>query len=354
MERSRIQQPDHGKLPRTSTPLLHAATLSAEAMPASTPLLHHRVIYCDMEPCDVSTRKTIASLLLGEGSSTEEYLFHMGIKNRYAQGVLWGMWSVGAIAGLLAVAAAVPVGFVWASLLMLPLPVVTVMLLSVDLVKQLAASMDLYIIYILQFALFVDGIYYCRADLRRIFWYCLMPSLFASGLVDAYPAKYRAQFATLYFSSSLCILAVWNVLLVFKWEVFGSSAKLVNISFTLHHLSDQLTLAVFYGRHLFCSILWPDYFVLIKADVRTGLRSAYRKDTMESVSPSEENWPATVLGKRRNSDPGLARVVGEVGDIPTLANNRAWLSSASFFHIGTPRPPTPPTSPRRSPGSVEV
>jgi len=309
----------------------------------STPLLpvSHRVIYCDMGPCDISTRKTIASLLLGEGSSTEEYLFSMGVRNRYAQGVLWGMWLVGATIGLFAVAAAIPVGFVWASLLMLPLPVVTVMLLSVELVWQLAASMDLYIIYILQFALFVDGIYYCNADLRRIFWYCYMPTLFASGLVDAYPAKYRALFAKLFFSSSLCILAIWNCFLVFKWEVFGSHAKLVNISFLLHHLSDQLTLGVFYGRHLFCSILWPDYFVLIKADVRTGLRSAsrrpsHRKDTEDSLSLGGLATLPPLLGKRRHSDPGLLDSI-----------------DADHFHIGTPRPATPPRK-EQNPVILEV
>lgn len=309
----------------------------------STPLLSHRVIYCDMGPCDISTRKTIASLLLGEGSSTEEYLFSMGVRNRYAQGVLWGMWFVGAFIGLFAVAAAIPVGFVWASLLMLPLPVVTVMLLSVELVWQLAASMDLYIIYILQFALLVDGIYYCNADSRRIFWYCYVPTLFASGLVDAYPAKYRALFAKLFFSSSLCILAIWNFFLVFKWEVFGSHAKLVNISFTLHHLSDQLTLGVFYSRHLFCSILWPDYFVLIKADVRTGLRSVYRKDTEESVTQGGQATVPPLLGKRRHSEGDLDRFVVEVGSS----------IDAAHFHIGTPRPATPPRK-EQNPVILEV
>lgn len=312
----------------------------------STPLLsdrelRHRVIYCDMSPCDISTRKTVASLLLGEGSKTEEHLFHMGVRSHHAQGVLWGMWFVGAAIGLFAVADAIPVGFVWASLFMLPLPVVTIMLLSVDLVCQLAASMDMYIIYILQFALLVDGIYYCNADLRRIFWYCYVATLFASGLVDAYPAKYRALFAKLFFSSALCILAIWNFFLVFKWEVFGSHAKLVNISFTLHHLSDQLTLGVFYSRHLFCSILWPDHFVLIKADVRTGLRSVYRKDTEDSAGLGA---PVIVPPlKRRYSDPGLDRLVGEVGGS----------LDASHFHIGTPRPPTPPHK-EQNPAVLEV
>jgi len=234
-------------------------------------LVRHREIYSDMIPIQISTKRTVAASFLGEDSSVEALMYEVGVRNQHMQGVLWGMWYIGAIAGMLAVAEVVPVTCVWASILMLPLPVVTVLLLSTDLLAEILISMDLYIIYILQFALFVDGIFYCQADLRRVYWYCFCPTMIASGLVDAYSAKYRPLFGKLFFSGSICVLVSFNCLMIFKWQVFGSpgSTKLVNISFILHHASDQLTLFVFYCRHLWCSVFSPEHYVMIKADVRT-------------------------------------------------------------------------------------
>lgn len=232
-------------------------------------LVRSREIYSDMIPKGISTRNTVAAMFLGEDSQIEHMMFEAGVRNQHMQGVLWGMWYIGAIIGMLTVAEVAPLGCVWASLLMLPLPAVYGLLLSTDLLGEILISMDLYIIYILQFALFVDGIFYCGADLRRIFWYCFAPTMIASGLVDAYSAKYRPLFAKHFFSASICILVSFNGLMIFKWQVFGSAGKLVNVSFALHHISDQLTLFVFYCRHLWCSIFRPDHYVMIKADVRT-------------------------------------------------------------------------------------
>lgn len=232
-------------------------------------LVRSREIYSDMIPKGISTRNTVAAMFLGEDSQIEHMMFEAGVKNQHMQGVLWGMWYIGAIIGMLTVAEVAPLGCVWASLLMLPLPAVYGLLLSTDLLGEILISMDLYIIYILQFALFVDGIFYCGADLRRIFWYCFAPTMIASGLVDAYSAKYRPLFAKHFFSASICILVSFNGLMIFKWQVFGSAGKLVNVSFALHHISDQLTLFVFYCRHLWCSVFSPEHYVMIKADVRT-------------------------------------------------------------------------------------
>lgn len=232
-------------------------------------LVRRREIYSDMVPIEISTKRTVAASFLGEDSSIEALMYEVGVRNQRMQGVLWGMWYIGAITGMLAVAEVVPVTCVWASILMLPLPVVTVLLLSTDLLAEILISMDLYIIYILQFALFVDGIFYCQADLRRIFWYCFCPTMIASGLVDAYSSKYRPLFAKLFFSASICILVSFNCLMIFKWQVFGTAGKLANVSFTLHHASDQLTLFVFYCRHLWCSVFNPEHYVMIKADVLT-------------------------------------------------------------------------------------
>jgi len=229
----------------------------------------------DMEPTEVRTSRTVAAVFLGEGSHIERAMFEIGVRSRAAQGVLWGMWFLGTFVGLLVVAETLPIHFVWMSFLMLPLPLVTVCLLSVDLLSHIFVSLDVYIILILQFAFFVDGIYFCRADRRFVFWCCYLPTMCAALFVDAYPAKYRHLFAKLFFIASLVILVTWNLLLIFKWKAFGTSLKLINISFALHHISDQATLSVFYCRHIWASICNFDHFVMIHAPVLT------RKDVHE-------------------------------------------------------------------------
>lgn len=253
-------------------PMVQEATMDAQPS-ESRPLNSKwkvRTIFSDMMPREIKTTRSVASIFFGENSTVEHYMFLFGVKNQRATTILWVMWYIGAITGLLVVGRALPLYWVWASLLMLPLPAVTIILLSVDLLEEIMASIDVYIIWILQFALFVDGIYYCKADLRRVFWYCYLPTMAAAGLVDAYPAKFRPLFGTLFFSASLVILLIWNCFLVFKWEVFGDPTKLTNVSFALHHVSDMLTLLVFYSRHLYCSIFRPNYYAMIKADVMTG------------------------------------------------------------------------------------
>lgn len=233
-----------------------------------------RTIYSDMVPKEIKTSKTVAAMFLGEHSTAESMMFKIGVKNRGYTDILWSLWFIGAIFGLLVVGEAIPAHFVWVSLLMLPLPVITMFLLSVDLLSEIVVSLDLYVIYILQFALFVDGMMYCRADLRRVFWYCYLPTMVVSGLVDAYPAFKRAFFAKLFFGAALAILIIWNCFMAFKWEVFGHVFKMSNLSFMLHHISDTLTLLVFYARHLWCSIYRPNYYVMIKAEVLTGRTKA--------------------------------------------------------------------------------
>lgn len=244
---------------------------------ASTPLVKKiRIVYPDMQPIEVSTSSTVAALLLGEHSSAEHMLFEACIKQNVnwfgitGPHILWGLWYIGALIGILVVAKIMPMKCVWASVLMLPLPLTTLLLMSTDLLKCTLYGLDLYIIYILQFALFVDGVYFCKSDQRVVFWVCYLPTLLASGVIDAYPAKYRASFAKQYFGAMLAILIGWNYLMVFKFNAFGSLNKLSNISFILHHVSDQATLGVFYCRHIYVSMFNENCFVMIKSDCITG------------------------------------------------------------------------------------
>jgi hypothetical protein len=254
-----------------------------------TCLVDMRIIYSDMNPKEIRTTHTVAAAFLGVDSSVEHVIFDIGVRERVSTGILWGLWCIGASTGLMVIAGWLPMRLVWFSLLMLPLPVVTLLLLCTDLLKEIARSMDLYIIYILQFALFIDGVAHTHGDLRRIFWICYLPTQIAAGVVDAYPAKYRAFFAKLFYGGALMILVVWNLLLAFKWRAFDNLHELHNFSWLLHHLADQLTLAVFYGRHLYCSIYYEEYFVLIKADVLTRHKTLEFHGESATVSEAQSH-----------------------------------------------------------------
>lgn len=230
-----------------------------------------RFIKTDMKPIQVRTSHTVASLFLGEGSEMEHIMFMAGVKSPVATALLWILWGIGAVVGLLVVMGAIPLNFVWVSLLMLPLPVVSIFLLSVDLLKELMC-IDLLILFTLQFAMFLDGMVYCRGDIRRVFWLCYLPSMIASGVIDAYPCKYRAFFGKLFYTAAVIIVIIWNCLLIFKWEVFGTGSKLQHWAVIVHHGGDQLTVLAFYCRHIWCSIYRPDYFVMITASVCTQHR----------------------------------------------------------------------------------
>jgi len=290
---SNAEKRDDGT-PRTSEGLFSAGTALPVRQKAPTAwskltneVTRRRVLYSDMQPVEISTRRTVASLFVGEGSELESVMFHLGVKSDNCRVVLWGLWFTGAFVGMFAVGRFVPLGFIWASLLMLPLPFVALLLMSVDLIRELLSSMDIYIITILQVALFIDGLYFCNVDIRSLFFFCYLPTMAVSGLVDAYPQKFRPLFALLFFGSALAVLFFWNYLLIFHWMVFGDSLKDVlkwkGLAFTLHHVSDQVTLAVFYSRHVWCSIFRNEFFVMIKAEVLT------RRELVESVIDVEDN-----------------------------------------------------------------
>jgi len=228
------------------------------------------MIYSDMVPREIQTTHTIAACVLGEHSHSEALLYDICVRNTVATTILWLMFAAGAFVGILVVAEAIPKSFVWVSLLMLPLPFAAFMLLNADLYKEILSAMDVHVIYILQVALVVDGIYYCGADHRIVFWICYLPSMVTSGLIDAYPAKYRPLFSKAFTGCHIAILLAWNAFLLFKFKVVGDTVgKLKDVSFLVHHVADQATLLLFYFRHLWSALYHPNCFIMIKADVFT-------------------------------------------------------------------------------------
>jgi hypothetical protein len=256
---------------------------------ATTPLIsRRRVIYSAMTWKEVNTHTSFAGLIFNE--EIEACIYGFCARSHIFTGAVWAVWSIGCITGLLVVARVLPLRFVWASLLMLPLPVVILLPMSVDLLREIWCSMGVYIISMLQFALIVDGVYFCHADERKVFWYCLAPFLLSACLVDAYPSKYRSFVGTLFFASAIAILIVWNALLIFRWEVLGDKGQLglAKTSYLLHHASDQLTLVVLYSQNLYAAVFHPDRLTLIKADVVSGHKTITSAEGSFIAASSEQ------------------------------------------------------------------
>jgi len=244
---------------------------------AESSLLNERIIYSDMAPQEVRTEFTVASMFLGEGSRIEAKLYQIGVRDQLSTSIVWGLWFTGCATGLLVVGGMLPLGFIWASTLMLPLALVEILLLSRDLVDRILFGFDVYILLFLQIAMVFDAVVALKGSQKTIFWYCYLPTVFGSAFVDAYPAKYRALFAKIFFSASICVLVCWNFL-YFLWY----TGQKFNLSMIIHHVSDQTTLFVFYIRHIYVSFFRPGHFVLIKGDVCTRRESVQVSKDLET------------------------------------------------------------------------
>ncbi|CAK0850656.1 unnamed protein product, partial [Prorocentrum cordatum] len=143
---------------------------------------------------------------------------------------------------------------------MVPLPLVTVSLLSKDLVLEILRELDFYLIQILQGVALLHGLVETWEDERRAFWFLYVPSLVVAPMVDAYPAKYRPHFLQLYFVGMLCILV--------GWSAFELSKK--SLHFFTYNVGDLATLSLFYLRQIYAATWQQDSFVLISCAMCTA------------------------------------------------------------------------------------
>jgi hypothetical protein len=210
-------------------------------------------------PVQIRTERTLVSQVLGYRSSLEAILFHVGVRSSWTTGFLWLLWLLGVLIGFAVILDMIPIYFVWACLMMLPLPFVTFSLLSKDLVALLLMELDIYLITILQMVLFATATHYLH-DNKLIFWYCYIPTLIVAPFVDGYPAKYRPLFSTLFFIGLLGIFLLWNAILIWKFHTMSPVRA---------HIGDNVTLALFYGRHLWTAHFSPDTFIVLKSSIRT-------------------------------------------------------------------------------------
>lgn len=227
-----------------------------------------RLIEPMMAPRIVRTEHSMASIFLGVGSEAESWLFTMGAKDGIGKFVLWSLWYVGMVIGALVLAHVIPDVWGFGCFLALPLPIVAFLLLSIDLVMEVLHEVEFYVILLLQFVLVVHTVMaLIPVTLEKRWWHnkllpviCYMPSMLVMGFCDAYPARYRAIFQILYSTGAIAVLVLWNSMITVEHGTWHHH---------LYQIGDNLTLMLFYCRHLYTAMVYPEAYVLISSMVRT-------------------------------------------------------------------------------------
>lgn len=218
-----------------------------------------RILEPVSNPRLVRTKRTLASLVLGQESTFEAWIFLHAAKNTQSMYINWGLWVIGALGGGLTVFRFLPIHCIWISLLMVPFPVMIFLIFSKDLIVELIREVDCAIIFVLQFFLAFWAVLRLW-DVRCVFWACYFPTMCVSPLIDAYPAVYRSLLAKVFFSGMICVFVAWNILLIYR---DGDWAPVTT------HAGDNLTLLIFYLRHLWAATYHEDEFIMIKCTVHT-------------------------------------------------------------------------------------
>jgi hypothetical protein len=222
----------------------------------------------------IDTKHTVAGLLLGRSSRSEALLFRFTVKNLGSTCVLWLIWFIGLVLGLLSIAHRVPNSkvFIFSSILLLPLPCLSLLVLQVNLLKTLLTSFDCYLIACLQVSVFVYALKLLQ-DIRIFFWMCYLPSMLVALFMDAYPQKYRRAFELLFSVANCFVWIAWGVMVVLGW-----CAPLHDDAIIVGKLSGQLTTAsiptvltliCFNGRHCFKAVFKHQEFTIIRSSMKT-------------------------------------------------------------------------------------
>lgn len=240
----------------------------------------------------VRTERTLASIVLGQGSKAEHWLFTMGVQNSTSTSALWALWFIGAFTGLLVLYGTIPSKFVWLSTMMLPLPVLTFFVLSKDLVMELLGGWDFYTISLWQLVMVSHAAIEIQ-DKRCFFWVFSLPTFLVAPLTDAYPGKYRPLFVKLYFIGLTMIFVTWIAFTIWQGALSLEQDKLHR---DLKLITHSLTTAIFYIRPIHTIMVYPDRLVLISSAMHT---------TKEVLSESvEDDHGQSML--RRQSTSALA------------------------------------------------
>jgi hypothetical protein len=196
------------------------------------------------------------------------------------------LWYLGASLGILALIEVLPKACVYASVLMIPLPLLAWMLLCKDLVLEVLRELEFYVVSLLQIVVVTSAVVLLK-DEWKVFWYCFAPTMGIAGMADAYPPRARPLFARFYFSGTTAVLVMWNLMLIFGWcEWKPQSYRVGRITGSLAALSftTSFTVLIFFVRHVWVAFTHPDRFVIIRSNVKTY----HKKDLHVSFTETGE------------------------------------------------------------------
>jgi hypothetical protein len=231
-----------------------------------------RVLEAVRLPRRVRTERSIVSIFLGVGSNAEASIFDLAVRDNKASLVLWSLWWAGAMLSLLSLCHTLPECFIRSSILMLPLPLFSALVLSVDLVVQVLLEFETYLMAVLQLYVCYKSVR-ILGDSRAQFWPCFLPSMLVSSFIDAYPGKYRRAFSLLFFGGMTFVLLSWAAMLTFAlcgpindvtWAFFNIKTNDVTASMT-----SLGTLLAFCLRYFYISLVRKDELVIIMSPMRT-------------------------------------------------------------------------------------
>lgn len=246
-----------------------------EPLAASSTRFESRVTEPEKGLAIVRTQRTLASVMCGLDSIFAHTLYEVSMENPYFTTGLFVLWYAGASLGLLALVQVLPMAFIYAGLLMIPLPLLAWMLLCKDLVLEVLRELEFYVVSALHIVVLASAVFLLQGE-QRVFWYCFAPTMGLAGMADAYPARARPLFARFYFSGMTAVLVIWNLMLIFGWcewkprfyNVGRIRGSLAACSFTT-----SFTVLLFFVRHVCVAFQHPDRFVIIRSHVKTYHKS---------------------------------------------------------------------------------
>jgi hypothetical protein len=248
--------------------------------------LETRLVEPAFQPKHIRTSRSLISLLVGEGTRIEMYLFRAGAKNVHAMQVLWILWVLGAGTGVLVLSACIPLHCIWACLLMLPLPLIVFCILSADIVELVIKEFEYKLLTFFQI-LMVIAVCTGLGDRRCLWWLCYAPAKSVALLIDAYPAKYSVLFSRLFFISQAIVLLSWDTLVISGWcQVTKAKVGIGQIAIGAVPFSctTSLTMLCFCYRHLKVAFYAPENLVLLKSALQTHYVAVDVTENGEEVS----------------------------------------------------------------------
>jgi hypothetical protein len=295
-----------------------------------------RVARSDFKTFRVRTSYSVASLFCGRDSALESWVFYFAAFSRIGPGILWALWWAGASLGLLTLAHFLPPLCIWFSVLMLPLPLVSSLAFSVDLLRELLMEFECYLVGLINVILLVSAIQILE-DTRVVFWICSAPMIAICSMGDAYPPRFRHYFSLHFSLGYSAVMIVWDVLLIVQdfslHDVQWQLADHLYFDLISNTITMSLTPLMFCASNIYHTIFKPTHFVILKAPVITHHEEFEYKKKKCDRDGDDDTTPHIYLQRTRDWHDEVIEVPNDEVD----ATNAWWWGLSERSAMATPR-----------------